>query len=323
MHNTNEKENNMKHVGKTGMALAVMAMVVFGFISCQGPTDPGVTDPGISIPGENGAPRIIFDNSAGAFQVGVYPSADRMSASRIGGSFIAGGARSTEIDFLPSPQGFSFFPRYFFSVENIGFHFDSPSFEIIIPASGTITISISSLSDLVAADTFLNTGVHLYIRNNGTAALRILRGGSFITDENGLEAINPRESMLFRNIPSGDASVYQVSVGAINFPFPSGLTFEPGHIYVLDFDGSEVSLVREPVAITLANAEWGHRVTFNANGGLGIPPLSQRVREGTSFLLPTHKRARGNCPTKRDMGVYGYVQRQRWPWNFAILTESS
>ena|GEM_PF-1088928 len=268
----------------------LVALAALFFASCRNPVmdyDQDHEDNQNESNGAQGQAQVIFDNRDNPFMVNVYSSFYMIPGNRI--ATVAGGAQSEAIDFLPNPQGFTFFVRYFFSVENIGFYTVQLGghLEVVIPGGSTTTVSIRPLAGLVdSQDTILVNRAYLSIRNNDAALLRLLRGSTIVPDTGGASEVPQHETAVFNPTLNASASMYRVWSGIDHIYLPADVTFTPGHIHFMEFGGSDVTPIRDPVAIALRNATWGYTVTFNANGAQGITPFPQRVREGSSLLLP-------------------------------------
>ena len=275
------------------IAMAVATIVAMFFVSCENPAAP----PAEYTPGDPGGAitRIILDNSANEFRVSVYDHYSRTNAHRLG-DFLVGGEQSGEIDWHPHPQGFIFFQTYHFNVEDFSFQFNAPRADGIHVAtpSGTVTrINVPPFSSVVGQDTLLTNRVYLSIRNNDPSRLITLNLGTIVqrdldNEEPEVRGINPRETARF-NVSPGNAARYHIMALLERADLPVDIEFLPGHIYFMEFGGTTVTLDRY-VPINVNNAEGGYRVTFNANEGLGAPPVPRRVPEGSALELPV----RGN-----------------------------
>jgi len=257
------------------------ALAVFAFASCDWLFDD---DESGERNGSSAGTRIVFDNRANPFPVSVYPNSARRPADRI--ASVAGAQRSREIDFIPSPGGFRFYLSYSVSVEGIDFSVNLANAHMLfsIPEDVTTPVPISPLSAFVSPTDALVSGAYLYIRNRGTSLLTIARGVNVIRDENGQENVNPGASALF-GVGTGNASAYSVSSGmAIGVQLPSGLTFQNGHVYILEFDGSTVSLERE-VPITLGNSAAIFRSGSDMPLGDLLAWVQANAQRGDSYVI--------------------------------------
>ena len=217
---------------KKGLWILAALAFFFFFISCVNPVtnNNNQNEPN----GSEGQTQVIFDNSDNPFMVNVYSSFYMIPGNRI--ATIAGGARSDAIDFIPNPQGFTFFLRYFFSVENIGFYTVQLGghIEVVIPGNRTTTVSIRPLASLVdSQDTILVNRPYLSIRNNDAALLRLLRGTTIVPDTDGTTEVPQRETAVFNPSANASASIYRVWSGIDYIQFPAGVTFTPGYIHFM------------------------------------------------------------------------------------------
>ena len=263
----------MKHCWFLAAVAALLA------VSCPNPSGGGSdsTSPANAF--------VVFDNSANSFLVGMYAHPDRSTGNRL--AEIGARQLSGEVGFSPQPDGFSFYPRYYVSVEGIVFPVDpvQGTVQMMIPNGKTTTVPVKALTSVVNPGDPLTNDAYLLLTNHSGSMISLVRGSVIMPNQDGLIAVNPNETGLFKVSPS-NASDYNILILADRYPFPSGKTFESGHIYVIDFDGSAVTIEKDETA-DIGNVETGGCfVSFDANGGTGTTPAPRWAKEGGNIILP-------------------------------------
>jgi hypothetical protein len=230
----------MKKIFYVFIYLAILCFVSCDFLFDSDPDD-------LEKNGGSNQAQIVFDNSNNTLRISVYPTAQRLSEERI--IIIEGGQRPAAINYV-SGQRVPFFLRYHFRVDFFNFYFDPPPIEIAVPANATTTIPINRLSQFVQQDTFLVNDIYISLKNESVSLINLAYGTQIVVSTDGDQGVNPGQTRLFKI----DPGEYRVLAGINNFPFPLGLTFQPGYLYNLEFNGSAVTLVKE-TPITLGNVE--------------------------------------------------------------------
>ncbi|MCL2600223.1 MAG: hypothetical protein FWD88_03480, partial [Treponema sp.] len=273
----------------TKTAIAALLMLAAFFASCRQSNDPAQVVPDVpetpgtpTPPDAPNLPRVVIDGRNNPFRVEMFRSVDRTPAHRVGE--VLGHAMSGEFTFDAPGGNHWFFPRYHVPVEGIVFQVDPPggSVEVPIPNQGVATIPVRPLSGLFANDAPLTNDVYLQIVNSDLSIIRLARGAGVVNDTEGSDFVGPGAQGRFRVLP-GPALNYSVIAGAHTINMPSGLIFEPGHIYFMRYDGSTVTLARDPVAITLDNATWeGTAWTAAANSAANTTAINFTFAGGTA-----------------------------------------
>jgi len=224
-------------------------LAVLFLISCQVLADDDLNNNSTLI--KVTEPNIVFDNRDNQFMVDVYTSPERLSHQKL--ASVDGKQRSGKIEFQPQPQGFLFYPRYYFTVEDMVFFYDAESVQYIIPDAGTTTIPLIPLLESVDENKPLSSAIYFSIRNSGTSLLRLASDNIVINPMDGKEGVNPGTAAIFKDaaISPGSTDRYRLFSVAGSIPLPSDLILAGGHIYFLEYNGSAVNLECAPVPISL------------------------------------------------------------------------
>ncbi|MCL2556989.1 MAG: InlB B-repeat-containing protein, partial [Treponema sp.] len=231
--------------------------------------------------------HIVFDNRSNQFRVEVYTSPERLPYQML--ASVEERQQSGEVEFLLQPQGFYFYPRYYFIVENIVFFYDDKGFQYIIPDIGTATICIPPLLESVDPNKPLVSAIYLSIRNSGTSLLRLASNNAIILPKGGEEGVNPGTAAMFNDaaISPGSADRYRLMAGGGSVPFPPDLTFSSGHIYFLEYNDSTISLERAPVPVNLNSVgQWQSGVSVpGPNLTAKLAWFSANAQSGNSYII--------------------------------------
>jgi hypothetical protein len=210
-------------------------------------------------PAENNPPVIpanktfiIFDNTQGICTVSVYEDYRRRDEDKI--DEIPAGNNSAKIEWTPGTS-VPFYFSYRVNIKDIsGFilnyvaEMGRDQKAVRIDADITTTVKVPTLSETFSSpDTLLSNNSYLFIQNNSSFSFELHQGTSKIKPDNiSSPLVNSGERAQY-TINPGPASSYQLLLGATYYTFTdSTVSFEAGHIYIFDFNGS-ISLISDTV----------------------------------------------------------------------------
>jgi len=203
---------------------------------------------------------IVFDNTQGICAVTVYSNYLQGDESII--TRIPAGQLSQEFDeWLPNSST-PFFFTYHLNFKGIsGFSIDykpengKNQKQVRIDPNVKTTIAIPPLEETLSSpDTLLSKDSYLFIQNNSSYSLQLLRGSTIISPDNISETLVNSGERAQYTVNPGSTSNYKLAVGAETIPFPVSLvSFEAGCVYNFVYDGaflliSEIELKLENVA---------------------------------------------------------------------------
>jgi len=218
--------------------------------------EPHIDDPDENTGDPNQKTVIEFDNTQGICAVTVYSNYLQGDESII--ARIPAGRLSQEFEWLPNSST-AFFFTYQINFKGIsGFTIDykpengKNQKQVRIDPNVKTNIVVPPLEETLSSpDTLLSKSSYLFIQNNSSYSLQLLRGNVILPPDNTSETVvNSGERALYTikldAINSDSTSNYKLAVGAATVSFPASLTnFEAGHVYRFVYSNGVLSLVSE------------------------------------------------------------------------------
>jgi len=232
--------------------LIFMLLLIGLLTTCREPFDGDNEDNPGDIDNPNlGATVIVFDNTHGICAATVYSSYMRGEENII--ARIPAGQLSQEFEWLPGAS-MAFYFSYQINFKGIsGFTINyipelgkDQKVERIDPNIKT-TIIVPPLEETLSTpETLLSKDSYLFIQNNSSYSLQLLRGSSIISPDNISETlVNSGEKAQY-TINPGSTSNYKIAIGATTISFPTSLaSFEAGRVYSFVYNNGELSLISE------------------------------------------------------------------------------
>jgi uncharacterized repeat protein (TIGR02543 family) len=229
----------------------ITAVLITLLTAC--PTGRGGDDPDPSGPStEDGKTTIVFDNTQGTCAITVYSSYMRGEGNYI--TQVSAASVSEVIDWpIDGTTTFYFtFQINFLGIDDFTIDYVSEitgkdQKQVRIDAKVRNTIPLPTLAEALplSLDTFISNKSHLFIRNNTSYSLQLLRGTSIIPPDNVSETVVNSQERPQYTIDPAPVSSYRLLGGSVNsIPFPDSLVnFEAGRAYNLSFSNDTLSLI--------------------------------------------------------------------------------